>query len=227
MASERQLDSVLDSVYTLYDGSVSPVPPIVKVPRGAGLCPDVVFGLDTALFAEVSDSDGVLVDSEHHAREVDIIQVVRNLSGKVERKECGVDGCEERGVSKHKHDHGHGEEHDHDGHHQKEETKDAVATPGPITKEAFDTWLADVPKDDVYRVKGLVRFPTGLQILNWAFGTWDYTPVPESATSAGQWDDVICKITVMGRGLSLHLKSVVEAFGAGNGEAWLVPAEVD
>lgn len=220
MADERQLDSVMDSVYTLYDGTIVPVPPVVKVPKDFGLCPDVVFGLDTALFTEIGEGDGVLVDSEHQAKEVDIVQVVRNISGKIERKECGVDGCAERGV--HKHDHGH--EHGH-SHEEKEAKEPKLA----LDKKALDEWLGDLPKDDFYRVKGLVRLSGGdgtseLAILNWAFGTWDYTHVPASDT----WSDCISRITIMGRGLRLHLRGIDDAFAvAKDGESWFVPAEVD
>jgi G3E family GTPase len=218
--TERQLDTVLDSVYTLYDGTVVPVPPIIKVSKTGGLCPDVVFGLDTALFSELeAGEDGVMVDSEHHAREVDIIQVIRNLSGKMERKECGVEGCDARGVRSHQHEH-HGHSHHHEEHGH--DARAAEPDLNPLDRASFDAWLGTLSKDDVYRVKGLVRFDTGLEILNWAFGNWEYTKVPATE----KWDDVISRITVMGRGLKMHLPGVRDGFKAGEGECWLVPAEV-
>ncbi|KAI9021252.1 CobW/HypB/UreG, nucleotide-binding domain-containing protein [Hyaloraphidium curvatum] len=234
MVSERQLDKVLDSVYDMFDGTVAAVPPIIKVPAKTGLCPDVVFGLDTALFSEADPEDpeyGILVDSEHQAKEVDIVQVVRNISGKVvERKDCGVEGCADAGVQRHDHSHA-GEKGDHN--HEDGPRERVLA----LDRTAFDEWLAAIPKDEFYRVKGLVRLSSAgtarepeasLFILNWAFGIWDYTPVPQSAVSKNEWDDVIARVTVMGRGLRMHLAGIDRAFGvARREESWFIPAEID
>jgi G3E family GTPase len=111
-------------------------------------------------------------------------------------------------------DHAHGHEHGHvhDEHHQDEvevlsvvvTNEDASKPPQGVVLDSFEDLLFSAPKDEVYRIKGLVlsskpppdstgdRKPSiavdeegqSLYVLNWAFGRWTYTPMPERAFKA-------------------------------------------
>ncbi|KIW20785.1 hypothetical protein PV08_01363 [Exophiala spinifera] len=110
-------------------------------------------------------------------------------------------------------DHDHSDDHGHShGHHQEEvevlsvvlHNKDTSKPPQGVVLESFEDLLLSAPKDEVYRIKGLVlsskpppdsageRKPgisvdsegQSLYVLNWAFGRWTYTPLPGSAFKA-------------------------------------------
>ena len=118
---------------------------------------------------------------------------------------------EENGAEQdHKHADGH--RHHHDGHHQEEvevlsvvlRNTDTPRPPQGVVLESFEDLLLSAPKDEVYRIKGLVLSSkpppdsTGdrkasiavdsegqsLYVLNWAFGRWAYTPLPGTAFKA-------------------------------------------
>ncbi|KAK5328058.1 hypothetical protein LTR70_001379 [Exophiala xenobiotica] len=102
--------------------------------------------------------------------------------------------------------------HDHHGHEHYENHQDEVevlsavlkagddlTTPG-IDLEEFEELLLSAPKDEVYRIKGLIASSkpppdsTGhkprssaagveIWILNWAFSRWTYTPLPSADLS--------------------------------------------
>lgn len=136
---------------------------------------DVIFGIDGAMVREQGLRGAIAVTDEHHG-------------------------------------HGHGHE---DGHlHHQEEVEvlsvvvhnvDRTRPPQGVVLESFEDLLLSAPKDEVYRIKGLVlssRPPpdsTGaaakpsmavdseglsLYVLNWAFGRWTYTPLPGTAFQA-------------------------------------------
>jgi len=75
LVSEDRIDTVLDHVYGL-----NPDSKVMRCRGKEGVNPDVVFGLDTLLFASLNDV--TLADTErlghadHHDREVDLIQLV-------------------------------------------------------------------------------------------------------------------------------------------------------
>jgi G3E family GTPase len=102
---------------------------------------------------------------------------------------------------------GHGSHGQHHQHHQQEvqvlsvvlesETLDSAA----VDMDAFEELLLSAPKDEVYRIKGLLvssmpppdstgerRASTvqiaALYVLNWAFGRWTYTALPDSESAA-------------------------------------------
>ncbi|KAJ3267530.1 hypothetical protein HK104_005797, partial [Borealophlyctis nickersoniae] len=76
LVSERELDTVLDHVYTLNEDT-----PKLKSEGTNGVSPDLVFGLDTKLFSladredQVKEWDGRM-DRGHHYREVDLCTVM-------------------------------------------------------------------------------------------------------------------------------------------------------
>jgi len=111
----------------------------------------------------------------------------------------------------HDHDHAHNEKNHYD-HHQEEvevlsvvlHNADTSRPPQGVVLESFEDLLLGAPKDEVYRIKGLVLSSkpppdsTGaskpsiavdsegqsLYVLNWAFGRWTYTPLPGTAFKA-------------------------------------------
>lgn len=90
------------------------------------------------------------------------------------------------------------EAHAHD-HQEEVEVLSVVLTPtyegdATVDLDAFEEFLLAAPKDEIYRIKGLIlaskppadstggRRPStmakaGLYVLNWAFGRWSYTPL--------------------------------------------------
>lgn len=102
--------------------------------------------------------------------------------------------------------HGHGG-HDHDHPHQEEVevlsvvlNSEALGS-AAVDMDAFEELLLSAPKDEVYRIKGLLMSSmppsdsTGerrastvqiaaLYVLNWAFGRWTYTALPDSESTA-------------------------------------------
>ena len=115
------------------------------------------------------------------------------------------------GAERHAHGHGDGkQDHDHDHYenHQDEvevlsvvlKGGDGEVTPG-INLEEFEELLLSAPKDEVYRIKGLIASHSpppdstgdrrdsltsgvGVYVLNWAFSRWTYTAIPGSSMSA-------------------------------------------
>jgi len=114
--TERELDLVLDAVHTLND-----MTPKLRAPRGLGVPPALVFGLDAKLAQTgVALEDG----ADTHGAEIEARTV----------------GCMQG-----------------------------------LTRATLDAALEALSKESVYRVKGFVRFPDSVYILNWAFGRPDYT----------------------------------------------------
>lgn len=142
------------------------------------------------------------------------VEVVMGIDGAMVRAQ-GLRGAIEINEDHGKeHDHAH-TDHDHDGHHDhhQEEVEvlsvvlhntDMSRAPQGVVLESFEDLLLGAPKDEVYRIKGLIlssRPPpdsTGdskpsiavdsegqsLYVLNWAFGRWTYTPLPGTAFKA-------------------------------------------
>ena len=139
------------------------------------------------------------------------VEVVMGIDGAMVRAQ-GLRGAveinEEHG---HDHDHIHQDNSHHD-HHQEEvevlsvvlHNADTSKSPQGVVLESFEDLLLGAPKDEVYRIKGLVlsskpppdstgdRKPSiavdsegqSLYVLNWAFGRWTYTPLPGTAFKA-------------------------------------------
>jgi G3E family GTPase len=140
LVSEDQYDLVLDRVNDLNTET-----PKIKFNKDDGFSPDLVFGLDTKLFMDGGSPEQ---NVNHHFNEVDLIQIVVDVS---KEKEC------ECNVAGHLH---------------------PLPIPWTlITKEAFEILLNSLDKEDVFRVKGFIRLSLDdyggqddLWILNWAFG---------------------------------------------------------
>ncbi|KAK5448098.1 hypothetical protein LTS15_009122 [Exophiala xenobiotica] len=111
------------------------------------------------------------------------------------------------------HGHDHSDSHGHQHPHHQEEVEvlsvvlhnqDTSKSPQGVVLDSFEDLLLSAPKDEVYRIKGLVLSSkpppdsTGeqkpgiavdaegqsLYVLNWAFGRWTYTPLPGAAFKA-------------------------------------------
>ncbi|KAK7885759.1 hypothetical protein LTR67_010111 [Exophiala xenobiotica] len=111
------------------------------------------------------------------------------------------------------HGHDHSDNHGHQHPHHQDEVEvlsvvlhnqDTSKPPQGVMLDSFEDLLLSAPKDEVYRIKGLVLSSkpppdsTGeqkpgiavdaegqsLYVLNWAFGRWTYTPLPGAAFKA-------------------------------------------
>ncbi|VDC06861.1 unnamed protein product [Peniophora sp. CBMAI 1063] len=137
----------------------------------ATLDPKLIFGLDSKLFLDPASIPGA--DSSHH-EEVETATVWRGSK------------------PAHTHDHAHDHDHSHshaDDHH----TSDAPPLDEPVVTAA----LAPISKETIYRVKGFVRLPTGLRILNWAFGRFELVDLAGSEDDQ-ELEGVQVRLTVMG-----------------------------
>ncbi|KAL2416420.1 hypothetical protein ABEF95_003252 [Exophiala dermatitidis] len=141
------------------------------------------------------------------------VDVIMGIDGSMVREQGLREAIEE-------HEHGHGhrqggeDEHEmHKHHHHQEEVEvlsvlvhnaDQTKPPHGVVLDSFEDLLLSAPKDEVYRIKGLVLSSkpppdsTGeakpgaavdavgqsLYVLNWAFGRWTYTPLPGTAFQA-------------------------------------------
>ena len=105
--------------------------------------------------------------------------------------------------------------HAHD-HQQEVEVLSVVLNPAgqrcAVGLDAFEEFLLAAPKDEIYRIKGLllaskppadstgVRKPPttsgeGLYVLNWAFGRWTYTPLSSQEIAA--LDGAVLRLTII------------------------------
>lgn len=110
-----------------------------------------------------------------------------------------------------RHEHAVSDIHAHDHHQNEVEVLSVVLTnadtskpPQGVVLDSFEELLLSAPKDEVYRIKGLVLSSNpppdsrgdvkpgtavdsegqSLYVLNWAFGRWTYTPLPSGAFNA-------------------------------------------
>jgi len=119
----------------------------------------------------------------------------------------GVDGALARRLAADHapHDHEHQHEHEHD--HQDEVQVMSLTLTGPagsaVDAEKLLAFLKLPPKDEVYRIKGIVKASTALRssdedadiptpphsenryILNWAFGRWTFIPTSQDIGAGG------------------------------------------
>lgn len=141
---------------------------------------------------------------------------VKSDKGKVDKSVLlGIDGAllarDEKGFLPSSHDHDHGQDHVHDHQSEVEVLSATLSTTqldqSSIDLPALERLLQSASKEEVYRIKGLIRCaadqtpegsdpalsttsstpnPSGVFILNWAFGRWTFTPAPavESADVA-------------------------------------------
>lgn len=137
------------------------------------------------------------------------VELVMGIDGAMVREQ-GLRGAIEIN-EEHLHSHPDGDKHAHDHHQEEVEVLSVVlhnentsVPPQGVVLESFEDLLLSAPKDEVYRIKGLVlsskpppdstgdRKPStafdsegqSLYVLNWAFGRWTYTPLPSTAFKA-------------------------------------------
>eukprot|EP00842_Homolaphlyctis_polyrhiza_P001795 jgi/Hompol1/2616/HPOL_006094-RA len=147
-----------------------------------GISPSLIFGLSTSLFLESGGMDALERDVDHHANEVDLIHIQQDLPVVTTERTTQT-------------------------------VSQANALPqSPYSRAAFEATLARLSKDDVYRVKGFVRFadslPDSVWIVNWAFGRLSLTPSTRLARADSQngtaspASSKAVLLTVMGHGLA-------------------------
>ncbi len=135
------------------------------------------------------------------------VEVVMGIDGAMVRDE-GLRGAIEFNEEN---SHEHSDSHGHDHHQDEVEVLSVVLTnadtskpPQSVVLDSFEDLLLSAPKDEVYRIKGLIlsskpppdstgdRKPSiavdsegqSLYVLNWAFGRWTYTALPSKAFKA-------------------------------------------
>ena len=166
---------------------------------------DVVLGTDGALVAK------------------EVVAVAKNSNAQVHDHGPG------RGR-----EHGHGDEGVNGHDHQSEVevlavTVEAQIGEGTVDIDAFEQLLITAPKDEVYRIKGLLlltRAPPDSSggrsastteaetpyVLNWAFGRWTYTAVPLSESNA--MNGAVARLTfILARGESAKWTKKLKAGG--------------
>lgn len=93
-----------------------------------------------------------------------------------------------------------------------------------LNREALETFLKSMPKDDIYRVKGFARLDDDkLYIINHAFGRWTLTAVQNEDTLENT-KDVQVRITVMGQDLRMYTEKVKAILNGEQGDVKLTPA---
>ncbi|RKP33130.1 hypothetical protein BJ085DRAFT_34720, partial [Dimargaris cristalligena] len=115
----------------------------------------------------------------------------------------------------------HSSHQDHDHHSQEidriEVHKPLSATFMGYPRHDFEAFLTSLPKEDIYRVKGLIRIvdtpadSARLHILNFAFGRYTLTPLLNE-TTAQDHRALGARLTVMGQDLAMHRPAVARGF---------------
>ena len=74
---------------------------------------------------------------------------------------------------------------------------------GAFTSAAMDAFLSRLSRDDIYRVKGVMKEESEWKLLNHAFGRWEWKNIQTPATIESlQQNGAYCaKLTLMGRNL--------------------------
>lgn len=139
----------------------------------------------------------------------------------------GKEGMEEAMMSEQSHQHGHGHGHE----HQSEvEVLSLVLEGGEddgVDLDCFEDLLFAAPKDEVYRIKGLILTTNPppdsagtrkaaiaggslVSVLNWAFSRWQYTPIAVEDFSV--LNGAVARLTfILARGESAKWKKKLEA----------------
>jgi G3E family GTPase len=127
---------------------------------------------------------------------------------------------------------GHNHEHGHDHEHQSEVEVLSVVLKGTLEDDGvdldcFEDLLLSAPKDEVYRIKGLILTKSPppdsagtrkaiiaggplVSVLNWAFSRWQYTPLAVEDFSV--LNGAIARLTfILARGESAKWKKKLEA----------------
>ncbi|CAG8812458.1 6419_t:CDS:2, partial [Gigaspora margarita] len=210
-----ELDLVIDHINELNTDT-----PKIKCEGKNGVSPDLIFGIDTKLFSLATTESGEksfseLIDSQiqdHHSTEIDLIQVTVEMqqpNNYYENDSLQVEGSLVEKTSDHK-----------------------IDLPFPLMMQQFITFLESLPKDDIYRLKGLIRLIDDsefmqndtftqtnnnqpaevkeingqLYIINHAFGRYTITPIQRSHSLPNK--NILVKITVMGTNLRTYLHRI-------------------
>ncbi|KAG8854010.1 hypothetical protein FRB96_007873 [Tulasnella sp. 330] len=185
LVSERQLDTVMDHLYTLNEDT-----PKIRCIGKTGVVPSVIFGMDSKLGFEDSNGKASTPEDGQHNTEVETATIWRGASTfPSHANSCDATGC------------------DH-SHHAVASAALPSTDQQPLTAEALTEVLTSLPKESIYRVKGFVMLAGSISILNWAFGRWDLTPMALGDEFGGDAPDV--KLTIMG---PQHLKSPLPDIG--------------
>ncbi|KAG9037447.1 hypothetical protein FS837_001437 [Tulasnella sp. UAMH 9824] len=195
LVSERQLDTVMDHLFTLNEST-----PKLRCDgkTGEGVDPSLIFGLDSKLWLDATAASGVDSQQQQHHSEVETATVRRGGRGRVpghHHETCRADCTAEH----HQHDHPVPSP----SQVQKEDGKNTEKTSltgqadVSLNKAKLETALAALPKESVYRVKGFVRLAllgepaevvrgefgsasedekSEVFIVNWAFGRCGLVP---------------------------------------------------
>ncbi|CAN8095596.1 unnamed protein product [Discula destructiva] len=136
----------------------------------------------------------------------------------------------------HAHDHDHDHAHDHEKGHQSEVEVLSIELSGPkgssVNAEQLQRLLKTAPKDEVYRIKAVLTTSTTVKgsdadmpttapsqpqsryILNWAFGRWTFTTVPDEVSEHESSHQKILRMTlILARYESTKWKSKLESGG--------------
>lgn len=159
--------------------------------RAFETCLDRVGDLDVQT-AWVKSRKGVV--------DLDVVVGIDGALISMKEEELGRDLVGSKGAD----GHGHGHGHQHYENHQDEVEvlsvvlkADDGSTATGIDIEAFEDLLLSAPKDEIYRIKGMVASASSpsdstgetpksstsglhVYILNWAFSRWTYTPLPSA-----------------------------------------------
>ncbi|KAK1142805.1 hypothetical protein N8T08_007239 [Aspergillus melleus] len=169
---------------------------------------------------------------------------VKSEKGRVDKDVLlGIDGAlfskegGDAGMAHHDHDHAHDHKHDHQS--EVEVLSVSLKTTQPdqtVDVAALEKLLSSAPRDEVYRIKGILRCSTQAPpaessdnleerkpaseqagatahyILNWAFGRWTFTPAATVAEGADP--AVVARMTlILARSESAKWKKKLDAGG--------------
>ncbi|KAG8811446.1 hypothetical protein FRC19_003788 [Serendipita sp. 401] len=213
LVSERQLDIVMDHLFTLNEQT-----PKIKCNGKSGVDPSLIFGPDTKLFQASFSSPGEGEEDKtrwingtsglHHQEEVEVVTVRRGITGQnSDKKHLHDENCSH---SVHQEHH-----HNLDGSPFSTNGVDGIST--PLTKQELELALGQLPREGIYRVKGFVRIieeseSTGTYILNWAFGRFELTKMDERTGNSALDERQDLLFTVMGE--TGEVRSKVRKFAA-------------
>lgn len=150
----------------------------------------------------------------------------------------GIDGglAQAMNETSNGHVHGHDHDHSHEKGHQSEVEVLSIELSGPkgcsVNPDKLQKLLKAAPKDEVYRIKAVLTTSTTVKgsdedmsiptpphpqtrfILNWAFGRWTFTPVPEEVTEHESSHQKLLRMTmILARYESTKWKKKLEAGG--------------
>lgn len=158
----------------------------------------------------------------------------------------GIDGGLAQAMTEEPVGHNHDHAHDHGRSHQSEVEVLSIELTGPsgssVNAESLQRLLKTAPKDEVYRIKAVLTTsatlkgsdkdqadptpnPQNRYILNWAFGRWNFTAVPDEVTEHESSNQKLLRMTmILARYESTKWKTklesggLVELEGEGKGE---------